>query len=177
MVRFKILARKWHFFKKGKVRSKIIPAVEYAKYSEADFSTLQKFEDLKSFVFLELCLNPTMSSSGFLTVPEVHSRITSGITICSTLKASSGLGQKMTLTFWTNSSFVPPDSIMELPCHHPRRSQQTSADSAVRILSGFTVPCLSVEICNFQFGLQTLEGFRVSEFRIWAWFWPTDTAK
>ena len=51
MVRFKILARKWHFFKKGKVRSKIIPAVEYAKYSEADFSTLQKFEDLKSFVF------------------------------------------------------------------------------------------------------------------------------
>ena len=52
--------------------------------------------------FLELCLNQTISSSRFFTV--VHPRITSGITICSTLKASSGLGQKMTLTFWTNSS-------------------------------------------------------------------------
>ena len=83
--------------KKGKVRYKINPAVEYAKYSEADFSTLQKFEDLKSFVFLEFCLNQTISSSRFFTV--VHPRITSGITICFTLKASSGLGQKMTLIF------------------------------------------------------------------------------
>ena len=47
--------------------------------------------------FLELCLNQTISSSRFFTV--VHPRITSGITICFTLKASSGLGQKMTLTF------------------------------------------------------------------------------
>ena len=47
---------------------------------------------------------------------------------------------------------------------------QTSADRAVRILSGFTVRYLSDIIENLKF---SVEGFRVSGFRIWTWFSPS----
>ena len=51
-----------------------------------------------------------------------------------------------------------------------RGRYQTSADRAVRIPSGFTVRYLSDIIENLKF---SVEGFRVSGFRIWTWFWPT----
>ena len=55
-----------------------------------------------------------------------------------------------------------------------RGRYQTSADRAVRIPSGFTARYLSDIIENLKF---SVEGFRVSGFRIWTWFWPTDNAQ
>ena len=57
---------------------------------------------------------------------------------------------------WSHDKEVRVPKNIELWIRHWSCQAQTSADSTVRILSGFTVRCLSVKI-RIKFGIRTLE--------------------